>query len=279
MSDTRSGSTLLENLLSKSQETFSVGELRLFESYVNKGFFGHTLNWQCSCGETFDECLFWSKVTKDLNFEYGYDKVYNTVIQTKSSKNKYYKYFDIGTELIENEINQKAYEYLNALYQCIFKHSKGDIIIDSSKEPQQALAVYKKLKFDVKVIFLKRDICDVVFSKKKWNKGNKYHILLNSKIYDIRCRKVFSKIAPKDKLYIRYEELSKDPQKLINQITGKFGLKPYEAPEYMFIENDHTIAGTPNKTKKRKIKYDNKWKNKIKENKTFSFLAKLIDIN
>lgn len=65
MSDSRSGSTLLENILSKSPEIISLGELHNLHSHLVKGPMGTITNWKCSCGIQVDQWDFWTDV---LNF-------------------------------------------------------------------------------------------------------------------------------------------------------------------------------------------------------------------
>src|SRR5206468_10691536 len=64
MSDNRSGSTLLENILSKSDECFSVGELAMLKGHLLKTGPGANWNWNCSCGQAFNECPFWLAIIK-----------------------------------------------------------------------------------------------------------------------------------------------------------------------------------------------------------------------
>lgn len=275
MSDTRSGSTLLENILSKSPQMVSVGELRLLESYANKGFLGHTLDWRCSCGEHFENCSFWSRIFQRLFNNDGYSKIESTVIKD-NQKHRLFKYLSFRVRWNFDK-NRPVLKLLDLLYKYVFEYSGKHVIIDSSKDPLQAMAICRKSDYDVKIIFLKRDIRAVVLSKKKWNKGKLYNTLVMSKLYDCRCRDVFSKVNENDRLYLRYEELVKDPQKALNRITEKFGLDTFAAPEYMFVENDHTVAGTPNKLIKRKIEYDDAWKAQISGKKIFNVVAKLLD--
>lgn len=281
MSDVRSGSTLLENILSKSPEMVSVGELRLLYSYLNKGRLGRTLKWKCSCGLEFINCTFWAPILNHIYTNYEFNLTQDTIIKDELAKNKVTKFFNYKpTWVYEN--NKSTIAYLDCLYDNVFKKSKKNTIIDSSKDPVQALALYQKSRFNVKIVFLKRDIRSVVLSKRKWNKGKKksiYHTLWGSKLYDLRSRNVFKNIDKKDRIYITYEDLAKSPQRSINNILEKFNLTSFDVPEYMYIENDHTIAGTPNKMKKRKIKYDTKWETKLNNKKVFSLISKLIDVN
>ena len=68
MSDVRSGSTLLENILSNAPNTLSVGELHHLDSHLYKGKWGRPWNWTCSCGKSIDNCKFWNKTNSIFNF-------------------------------------------------------------------------------------------------------------------------------------------------------------------------------------------------------------------
>src|SRR6476619_4916661 len=75
MSDNRSGSTLLENILSKSDECFSVGELTMMKGHLLKNGPGEKWKWTCACGKPLTECEFWGSIvqqtytTNPENFE------------------------------------------------------------------------------------------------------------------------------------------------------------------------------------------------------------------
>src|SRR5215210_5840531 len=68
ISDRRSGSTLLENILSKSPEVISVGELAMLKGHILKQGPGERWNWNCSCGQQITQCTFWAPVLKDTYF-------------------------------------------------------------------------------------------------------------------------------------------------------------------------------------------------------------------
>src|SRR4051812_14817444 len=67
MADVRSGSTLLENILSKSHETISVGELALLKGHIQHQGPGIKWNWNCSCGFPVLECGFWKDTLKGID--------------------------------------------------------------------------------------------------------------------------------------------------------------------------------------------------------------------
>src|SRR3954471_9249915 len=85
MSDKRSGSTLLENILSKSDETVSVGELALLKNHIFREGAGFRWNWNCSCGSPVKECTFWGEILEGVDTE---SPQFNTKIQWNFKSNR-----------------------------------------------------------------------------------------------------------------------------------------------------------------------------------------------
>src|SRR5690242_9267801 len=65
VSDRRSGSTLLENILSKSPQVTSLGELNTLKGHILKQGPGERWNWNCACGQPLTLCEFWSPILKN----------------------------------------------------------------------------------------------------------------------------------------------------------------------------------------------------------------------
>lgn len=276
MSDVRSGSTLLENIFSSVNHILSVGELCYLGSYLNKGRVGQASNWVCSCGKEFQSCEFWENILSKLK-QNGHTEITNTRIL------KTLNLFRTRIRIQGVEENNDIVKLVNDVYTLLFELKDCDIIVDSSKDESHLLALYDKVDFDVKVIHLKRDIRAVTSSKLKWiskrnkRQGNKFKILIHSKLKDFRQKDVFKKIDDNDKISIVYEDLSRNPQLIIDQITRKFNLEKITVPEYMEPRGEHAIAGTPNRFKKRKIQYDDSWEKESKKNVLFHFLGGLLD--
>ncbi|CAN5745786.1 hypothetical protein BH10BAC2_BH10BAC2_43930 [soil metagenome] len=289
MSDKRSGSTLLENILSKSDQCFSVGELAMLEGHLTKNGPGEKWNWDCACGSPLTDCVFWSSIVKETylkdpgNFSTGIDwnfKSKGLVLNAafpSSSKDKLLK-------VINKNANQKVADTLNKLFSLVQQKSGKPFIVDSSKGPLQALAVYKKVTdFDVKIIWLKRDLRAIVTSKMKWKSLNKkkeksmLKLLMDVFYFRRLCYTVFKMADPKDVLQMDYEALAKNPQKELQKIFDAFGLQPFPAPEYMELVEDHTIGGTPGRFTKKPIVYDDSWKEKYKNNRFAYFVGGILN--
>ena len=76
---------------------------------------------------------------------------------------------------------------------------------------------------------------------------------------------------------MNYEAIALNTQEQLNRLTNAFGLDDYKAPEYMFVENDHTIGGTPNRFSKRPIVYDEGWKKEFSNRKLLYWIGGLLN--
>ncbi len=281
ISDQRSGSTLLENILSKSSKTIPVGELRLLYNYIKEVGVGNTERWKCSCGEKLVNCNFWSAVLNELNVTVSHFP------QTKIKGNGIFiDLLKSKKSVCNKKYNQETLSFLGDLYTEIFKKSEKNIIIDSSKNPMQGICVYDKVKYPVKIIYLKRDLRAITYSKVKWKeklRGENYGLfkmLTINKLRSFRRMRMLNFISPKDKVTIHYKDLATNTSKTLKKICNSLSLPYFDPPEYMYVHDDiHTIAGTPNKNKKRKIKYDDSWRRKMRGMPFFRLYSKILNIS
>ncbi|MEP6683883.1 MAG: sulfotransferase, partial [Parafilimonas sp.] len=235
ISDRRSGSTLLENILSKSNETVSVGELAMLKGHIIKEGPGEIWNWNCSCGKPVLECEFWSKVLAgiyDENFEtkiswpYKSSKALSAALLPALQKNALLKF-------IHTKKNKQTIEQLNKVYVATSNISAKKFIVDSSKDPMQALAVSECKNVEAKFIWLSRDLRAITFSKLKRWKVNKrstkkpLETLTDSFYYKKICAATLQCINKNNSIKIDYEALAANPQKELDKICNKFGIQKY----------------------------------------------------
>ncbi len=280
ISDRRSGSTLLENILSKSTETVSVGELAMLNGHIQKKGPGEIWNWNCNCGKPVMECEFWSKILANM-----YDDGFETKITWpyKSVKVLLSSILPLNKQSLlkftHTKKNLATTEKLNAVYTSIAKISNKNFIVDSSKDPMQALAITECKNVDAKFIWLSRDLRAITFSKlKRWkvnkrsNKGP-LETLTDSFYYKKICAACLQNISKENWIKIEYEALAANPQKELDKICLAMGLQKFEAPEYMELSNDHTIAGTPGRFERKQIAADNSWKDFYKKHAVLNALG------
>ncbi len=289
MSDVRSGSTLLENILSKSEETVSVGEMALLKNHIERKGPGARWNWNCSCGLPPAECVFWCDVLKEKAVT---DPHFNTAVQWNFQSKKMVAGSLFSSlikrklqELNNKPVNKDTIATNNELYKKIFQITGKTFIVDSSKDPVQAYLTYlnKPADFEVKIISLKRDLRAIAASKRKWSVANKKKQkslskwLTNSLFYKKICTVVTQLVPSEDVISVSYEDLAIHTQQQLDAIAKTCCLVPYKAPEFMVVENDHTIAGTPQRFSKRPIAYDRSWETFYNKKPLLSFFGKIIN--
>ncbi len=290
MSDVRSGSTLLENILSKSGETVSVGEMALLKAHIMRTGAGARWNWNCSCGLPPVECTFWKSALQNISTS---SPQFNTAVQWNYRSKKLFAGSLFSSfiksklaELNKKKINQDTVTTNNQLYRNIFQSTGKKFIVDSSKDPVQAYLTYlnKPSDFDVKIINLKRDLRAIAASKSKWSIANQKKQkslgkwLTNSLFYKKVCAVVAQSAQPGDVISLSYEDLARHTQQELDAIIKVCGLQWYKAPDYMVVEeNEHTIAGTPQRFTKRPIAYDGSWKSFYNKKPLLSFFGKLMN--
>ncbi len=289
MSDVRSGSTLLENILSKSDETVSVGEMALLKNHILRTGPGAKWNWNCSCGSPVTQCTFWTNALDYISiskpefqtavtWNYRSKKLFAGSFYPPLIKNKL-------TKLNTRKVNKDAIATNQHIYRNIFRNSGKKFIVDSSKDPVQAYLTYinRPADFDVKIISLSRDLRAIAASKSKWSVVNQKKQkslgkwLTNSLFYKKICAEVTRLANPGDVITLTYESLAQQTQDQLDAIVRVCGLTPYKAPDYMMVENDHTIAGTPQRFTKRPITYDSSWKSVYLKKPVLSLFGKILN--
>lgn len=154
---TRSGSTLLEHLLSMAPGTVAVGEMAyLWEQNVRN-------NSYCGCGSKWASCPFWQSVLAaqpTLNFQ-----------QERSPEAGQFWSFFADLLHQKRSSNRDHYEsflsQIESVYRAISDRTDGNVIIDSSKRPVFGLAASKIKGVSLTFIHLVRDSRGCVFSWKK----------------------------------------------------------------------------------------------------------------
>lgn len=261
--DRRSGSTVLENLLNQVEGIQSVGELRMLEGHLKREGPGDKWNWNCSCGESFDQCVYWSRLKNQLDIHSLRTLLEHDIFDSKSTISENALIKDL--EAIASDGEQVAQDS-HRLLMTLIEIDQVSCIVDSSKDPVQAYFLHKLDPKHVKVIFLQRGLEDIAYSKAKRKlKGPlasvKYWLLiyLVYKQHSI-LQKVVRLIPSESVLEVQYEDLARMPQKTLADILFFLGKKVDTSllPDHMEPKESHSIGGTPSRFMRSPVIYDNK---------------------
>lgn len=133
----RSGSTILDILLSQHPQAFGTGELcYLFDDWADK-------NRTCSCGQAYSDCEFWADLSAELDLAAA-----RTVIKAVEGRSSFNK---VANSTLPADLTSQYTAYQETLFRYIQAKSGSNIIIDSSKTTRNsagrclALAKYTDL--------------------------------------------------------------------------------------------------------------------------------------
>lgn len=286
-SDVRSGSTMLDNLLSNHPKAESVGELAQLNSHLNRGKIGVSWDWKCTCGKAVDACPVWSRVAEVYEREHGHSL---NDVETKVEKSARSRFFH-GAVLLASLLPIKKsrgwllqYAYrrerleeigrdLHRIIGIFSQSTDAEIVIDSSKRVEQlyALPAAKPADVELKVIHVVRDGRAVLYSKNKRAEqykqyGSSFKLIgairgwcyVNLQILNMKC---FFKAE--DWMIVRYEDLCNDRPETLRRICEQFAIPFDEAMVHLASENKHNIGGTSHRftwNAETPIRLDERWK-------------------
>jgi hypothetical protein len=277
-----SGSTLLELLLNRNTNVAAMGELDLLSLQIYRD---ERTRWvgRCSCGARPKDCDIWGRVMNDIENEFDVDIC---------SRPFSWKVSDVGTYeekrypgLVETmrfgyhrairsffyTLDVEVPRPLNKIYKTWVSHrdftasrysvyAGVDVIVDASKDHlhMRDIDLYSTLPH--KFIYLTRDVRGNAWSAikgrgvsakkeaKDWSKLNK------------RILNIINTIDRDKVMQVKYEELCRDPQSVLEQIYQFIGVDNTSVSSEAEFQKRHTIAGNKIRFKQiDKIKHDLGW--------------------
>ncbi len=281
----RSGTTVLDILLSNHPEIEGVGELGklLRHGILNKEY--------CACGVRGNACPFWGQVLANWNHGVG-DSFFQEYISLQDSFER------VGNGLIPLSAAQKVCferyaRETRELFESIQRVSGKSIIVDSSKDRGRALALSRIPGIELYIIHLVRDVHGVARSlKKRFDKNEKAGLADASKGMPVwRASAQWCAVnlesewvkrhIPRDRsLVLRYEELVSRPRETLLQIGQLVGCDFTEFANAIAagqpLQVNHPIAGNRLRMAKTvKLKVDDEWKHTLsgREIRTIDLIA------
>ncbi len=253
----RSGSTLLDRMVSQVSGHISTGEIVHLWS---RGLIADEL---CGCGERFSLCPFWSEVGQLAFGGWGAIDAGEIVrLQRRVDRNRYIIFMLLPA--LSPRYRRELARYvaiLDRLYRAI-QRVGGGVVVDSSKHAATAFLLRRVPSVRLRIVHLVRDSRGVAFSLSKrvlrpesvdeetymfrsssWRSGIEW-LVFNGLFHVIRVLGTPTTLA-------RYESLVREPRVALNRIlTSEKG--SVAGDELGFIDGrmvqldtDHTVAGNP----------------------------------
>ncbi|RDH81030.1 MAG: hypothetical protein DIZ80_12980 [endosymbiont of Galathealinum brachiosum] len=270
----RSGSTILDRVLSQVEGGFSVGELR----NIWLRSFGE--NQLCGCSNKFNECDIWKNIVDDSNLDKKYA---NQIHKLSRDVDRFKKIPQIWFPFLRDiQFNKKMNEYhaaLETIYSSIENVVAPEFIIDSSKNSSYAMHLMNLDNIDLHVIHLVRDSRAVAFSRLRKKKRPEIHWkdeymavtpayktalqwnVMNYSMDIMKSRCSYS--------LVKYEDFMQEPTSTISNILADAGL---HNKDLSFIKGrkinlavDHTVSGNPMRFKVGDIELrsDDQWVSRL----------------
>lgn len=254
----RSGSTLLDELISQATGGFSAGELDVFWGWRFEGR-------SCACGTPHSWCPVWSRVLDEVEATYNREEV--RAARAESLRMRHVARAVVGPA---DRPAHGRWEFVREaqalLYQSISRVTGRSVVVDSSKSPFLPYFVGRSCADcpQFRVVQLVRHPCAVAFSwsrPKTTRDGN-----LMPSYGALQCaaewmvRNLIAELATRlnGGTLVRYEDLVEDGGGTLADLLLHLRL-PATGQGSSNIDEVHAIAGNPSRSSERAMRVDDRW--------------------
>ncbi len=227
----RSGSTLLDILLSNAESCIGLGEIQNLSNYLDVGGI------RCSCGEDFEACAFWSKVFAIYEANDIYARQNLVKLQDKQGWSRLLRY---GFRMRSKQTESTLRYFYEALFKAAKNSENVQVIIESSKSSHDSVArpliLASECGLDVTILHLVRDPRAVVYSilrgsNQKIEAGQEAQIpfgtvraLLGWCMANLGCYIAGRLLGKGRYMLVRYEDLIEHPTDVLKKVGKNVGL-------------------------------------------------------
>jgi len=250
----RSGTTILEVLLTNDEGITGTGELK----HIFRDAFERDL--QCSCGNSGHRCELWARVlhasgwTPEDCRELG-----TTTEQVESHANFPLVYLGIESKQAR-ELHAKA---STTLFRSVARITGSSVIVDSSKYPARALLLERLYPGKVKVLCITRSAAGLIAAFQKKNdaeqRPKRRFAVAVYYLYVLLCMRLVRARLRERCFVIRFEDLSRNPLDVlakIEQWSGySFSSAIRKAAGGDWFDVGHIMTGNRLR-KKGRVKFD-----------------------
>jgi len=274
----RSGTTIVDRVLSKLTAGFSVGEVHRFWHY------GLTQGWRCSCGDVLRNCDFWSTVLPQVFSKTGYSEqdvleMWNTVARPWSLI--FLRYPSIRPPLFRSRLANYRI-FLSTFYRAVAEQARTNTVVDSSGSPLHGYVLSDLEDVNVQMLHLIRDVRAVAFSNQR-SKPDPSHpspdgttatkpvvrVALTWLLYNDILERLDDHFSTG--LCAKYEHIFSSPRsrlyRLARRLTDAGPLREdvFDSTRTVELDSHHSGQGNPSRyqTGEVTLKVDSEWKTKM----------------
>lgn len=243
----RSGSTLLGMILDQHPQIYHAGETFFWGKLDIK-------TTKCSCGNV--PCQTLSKIRKNIKFPHELDTLFKTCSMLSRPIDQKDAYANLSIQDFNEQYDHdewlKLKDYLSVSCKVISKMSDvfrnvigKKIVVDNTKVIQMGHELLNH--YDWKVILLTRDVRGIASSNKNLAIRKNRNITIESRLpYYVQFAHHAINILEenhKNLLWVKYEDICHDPQKIISQICNFIGVTYSDEMLNFRNHKGHSIMG------------------------------------
>lgn len=260
MGSTRSGTTVLDNILGELAGCFSSGELHyLWARGLIEGR-------RCGCGQPVSECPVWSEV---LRLAFGDQCPLPEAVvdwQRREIRTRHTRrLLANGVDRAQGGALSNYLNVLECLYAGIAEVTGAEVIVDSSKGSADSAILELLPNVESYSIHLVRDPRGVAHSwarhKRELDAPKRIEMERHSAIRSAKhwmqanlgAEAVRRHCGPSRVQFLRYEDFVASPENSIRMILDLIGIRPdrwpFEDPHTVHLGTNHSVSGNPSRFK------------------------------
>lgn len=274
LGSSRTGSTLLDNILGEFDGFFSAGEVRFLWRRLLE-------NRRCGCGQPIGQCEVWGPILQTfLGPSYDLDEARRIVQMQRECMRTRHTLGLLrqppGVSLSPPDLAQYS-ELTAAVYRRVADLTGAGVIIDSSKRPSDGALLRLLPGIETYFVHLVRDPRAVAYSRKKKklnpdrevpaDMGGVNPILSTSQWVagDLGASALKRTHRSDRTVVLRYEDFTRNPRSSVGKIIEMLGERPQSSP---FLDDrtvqlgiHHTVSGNPTRfhTGPTELREDTRW--------------------
>jgi hypothetical protein len=262
LSDNRSGSTLLDQLLGAHPKIVSLGEVHHLAAYVrqDRRLYDPVHPLDCSCGRTVTICPFWTRTAAQLGRPLDTLKLHLRYFDSlKGSLRPLNSLRRLPKRIINRSPNLLRYPFVSrflggddvgadsfSLFNAIFEVTGSDYLVDSSKSAFRFRSLYDFAPSRVLAVRLVRDYRGTVYSKMK--RGKDMEVAARDWVARMREASELTEGIPPDQVFrLKYEDLCQSPEKELMRLCNFLDIKFVDTMLSRPTEEVHHLGGSPSK--------------------------------